>query len=123
MHVRNRMNTSVTVVLAALAVVVASAVPANALPERGKPATQVRFATFNASLNRTHEGNSHLDTADFADDAPGNLRVDYVLPSTDLRPLRRHVFWPVPRSDLARLNDASDHHMVWADLLVRRGER
>lgn len=73
--------------------------------------------------NRTHEGNPHLDTADFGDDAPGNLRVDYVLPSTDLRPTRRHVFWPVPHSDLARLNDASDHHMVWVDILLPKQVR
>lgn len=69
--------------------------------------------------NRTHEGHPRLDTADFGDDAPGNLRVDYVLPSEDLRTLRSQVFWPVPHSDLARLNDASDHHMVWVDLLFR----
>ena len=73
--------------------------------------------------NRTHEGNPRLDTADFGDDAPGNLRVDYVLPSSELVPLRREVFWPTPKSDLARLNDASDHHMVWVDLLLQDAGR
>ena len=39
-------------------------------------------ATLAQGLNNAiHAGNPALDTADFTDDAPGNLRVDYVLPS------------------------------------------
>ena len=71
--------------------------------------------------NTTHTGNPYHDTADFGDDAPGNLRVDYVLPSEDLVPLRRSVFWPLPNSGHAGLNDASDHHLVWVDLLIQSG--
>ena len=35
-----------------------------------------------------------FDTADFADNAPGNLRADYVLPSKGLRIIDSAVFWP-----------------------------
>jgi hypothetical protein len=68
--------------------------------------------------NATHEGNPYFDTADFNDTAPGNLRVDYVLPSKGLVPLRTAVYWPT--DELSRLNDASDHHLVWLDLFVSR---
>jgi Endonuclease/Exonuclease/phosphatase family len=50
------------------------------------------------------------DTADFADPTPGNLRVDYVLPSTDLTVIGSEVYWP------ADIEHPSDHRMVWADL-------
>ncbi|GAA4864278.1 endonuclease/exonuclease/phosphatase family protein [Saccharopolyspora cebuensis] len=60
--------------------------------------------------NDQHRGLSVFDTADFADEAPGNLRVDYVLPS--LFPLRSGVFWPS-----GRLAEASDHRLVWVDVL------
>ncbi|PXY19692.1 endonuclease/exonuclease/phosphatase family protein [Prauserella muralis] len=68
--------------------------------------------------NTGHEGSPWLDTADFNDQAPGNLRVDYVLPSRGLVAVGDGVFWPVPGSPLARLNDASDHHLVRVDVLV-----
>jgi hypothetical protein len=29
------------------------------------------------------------------------------------------VFWPVAADPLARLNDASDHRLVWMDLQLR----
>ncbi|MBK1788116.1 endonuclease/exonuclease/phosphatase family protein [Prauserella cavernicola] len=68
--------------------------------------------------NAGHRGRPWLDTADFNDEAPGNLRVDYVLPSRGLIPLFSGVFWPVPGSPLARLNDASDHHLVHVTVVV-----
>ncbi|RZQ66090.1 endonuclease/exonuclease/phosphatase family protein [Amycolatopsis suaedae] len=68
--------------------------------------------------NTTHCGPARLDTGDFADTTPGNMRVDYVLPSWGLVPWRAEVFWPVPGSPLARLNDTSDHHLVRVDALV-----
>ena len=43
-----------------------------------------------------------------------------MLPSTGLLPLRGKVFWPTPNSELARLNDTSDHHLVRQDVLVPR---
>jgi len=41
-------------------------------------------AILQGGANTTHTGNPEFDTADFADSTPGNLRVDYVLPSNDL---------------------------------------
>lgn len=78
----------------------------------------VLAAQTQGGANTTHEGNPYFDTADFNDTAPGNLRVDYVLPSKGLLPLRGAVYWPT--DELARLNDASDHHLVWQDVLVSR---
>ena len=46
----------------------------------------------------------------------GNLRVDYVLPSNDLKILDAGVFWPVVKDPLYRLIKASDHRMVWVDV-------
>nr|WP_245900891.1 endonuclease/exonuclease/phosphatase family protein [Prauserella shujinwangii] len=68
--------------------------------------------------NAEHEGYPWFDTADFNDAAPGNLRVDYVLPSRGLVVRGGAVYWPVPGTPLARLNDASDHHLVRVDVLV-----
>lgn len=68
--------------------------------------------------NTDHDGSPWLDTADFGDSAPGNLRVDYVLPARGLGVRGDGVFWPVPGSVLDRLGDASDHHLVWVDLRV-----
>ena len=68
------------------------------------------------AANPGHRGDPRLDTADFSDPAPGNLRVDYVLPSKPMEVRGSGVFWPVAADPLARLNDASDHHATWADL-------
>lgn len=48
----------------------------------------------------------------------GGMRVDYVIPTGDLVVTGSGVFWPDEGDPLARLNDASDHHLVWVD--VRR---
>jgi endonuclease/exonuclease/phosphatase family metal-dependent hydrolase len=68
------------------------------------------------AANPGHRGDPRLDTADFSDPTPGNLRVDFVLPSEPMEVLRSGVFWPVAADPLARLNDASDHHATWVDL-------
>jgi hypothetical protein len=77
-----------------------------------------RAAAEQGGANLTHRGDPFLDTADFNDQAPGNLRADYVLPSHGLVPGRGEVFWPTSDSPLARLNDASDHHLVRQDIFV-----
>ena len=46
----------------------------------------------------------------------GNLRVDYVLPSTGFKAIASGVFWPLPGETGADWLDASDHRMVWVDL-------
>lgn len=67
-----------------------------------------------------------FDTADFGDagnDAPGNLRADYVLPSKDLQVCASGIFWPTPDDPMWRLvNDdvraSSDHRLVWIDVAL-----
>jgi Endonuclease/Exonuclease/phosphatase family len=76
--------------------------------------------------NLTHRGDPAFDTADFADSAPGNLRVDYVLPSRPLRIIDGAVFWPTADDPLFRLVGdfpfpSSDHRLVWIDVAVPGG--
>ena len=68
--------------------------------------------------NAGHRGDPRFDTADFNDEAPGNLRVDYVLPSANLEITAAGVFWPAEGEPGADLIDASDHRLVWIDVLV-----
>jgi hypothetical protein len=57
------------------------------------------------------------DTADWDDPVPGNLRVDYVLPSADWQVLDAGVHWPDPASDAGLTAEtASRHKLVWVDL-------
>ena len=70
-----------------------------------------------------HLGDPALDTADWPVGAPGNLRVSYVLPASDLRVVGAGVFWPAPDEPLARLLGgdgltAGAHRLVWVDLEV-----
>ena len=75
-------------------------------------------------VNARHKGDPAADTADWDDErGPGNLRVDYVLPSSDLTVLGSGVFWPTPDGplmgvDIATVEKASDHRLVWVDLAV-----
>jgi len=78
------------------------------------------------SANAKHRGDPALDTADWPDAGrgPGNLRVDYVLPSAGLVVTGAGVFWPVHDSPFARLVGgerrnwaSSDHRLVWVDIL------
>jgi endonuclease/exonuclease/phosphatase family metal-dependent hydrolase len=86
----------------------------------------VEAARRQGGANLAHRGNPAYDTADFNDNpAPGNLRVDYVLPSRwGLKVKGSGVFWPVPSNPLSRLTGefpfpTSDHRLVWVDLRVR----
>jgi hypothetical protein len=72
--------------------------------------------------NVAHRGDARFDTADFNDRVAGNLRVDYLLPSKELRICGGGVFWP-PQSDAAaallwgdRPPPSSDHRLVWLDV-------
>ncbi len=80
----------------------------------------VEAAEQQAGINRTHQGDPAFDTADFPEsrNAPGNLRVDYVLPSDDFTIVGNGVFWPESTDPLARLIDASDHRLVWVDVVL-----
>ena len=57
------------------------------------------------------------NTVDWPDPAPGDMRVDYILPSSDLRVLDAAVFWP-DEPDMISHNGtpASRHHLVWVDI-------
>ena len=79
--------------------------------------------------NLTHLSDPRYDTADFADNNPGNLRADYVLPSVfGIHTLGGGVFWPANTDPLFPLVGtfntsnfwagfpSSDHRPVFVDL-------
>ncbi|MDQ4039543.1 MAG: endonuclease/exonuclease/phosphatase family protein [Actinomycetota bacterium] len=77
--------------------------------------------------NRTHQSPPRFDTADFSDTEPGNLRVDYVLPSTMLSIQSSGVYWPTTISPTYRLVydpsfpfgvASSDHRLVRVDVRI-----
>jgi len=84
----------------------------------------------NGPANASHLNDPQFDTADFNDAAPGNLRVDYVLPSANLAATAAGVFWPTRTdSDFALVGTfnnqnlyagfpTSDHKAVWIDVSV-----
>jgi hypothetical protein len=79
--------------------------------------------------NATHVGNPALDTGDFNPSAPGNLRVDYVLPSKHgIDSACGGMFWPTPEDATYPLVGpgfpvvSSDHHLVWQDLALTGGD-
>lgn len=49
----------------------------------------------------------------------GTLRLDYLLPSRGLRALDGAVVWPAPGVLADDPTTASDHHLVWLDLVSR----
>lgn len=76
--------------------------------------------------NLDHTGDPALDTADFFDGegGSGNMRADYVLPSSDLTVTGAGIFWPTTDDDLVALlgeGDAqtSDHRLVWVDIALQ----
>jgi hypothetical protein len=80
-------------------------------------------AVLQGGANASHEGDPAFDTADFADTTPGNLRVDYVLPSSQMAIEEGQVFWPLNTSPLFPLVGtfpfpSSDHRLVWVDVRV-----
>ncbi len=90
-------------------------------------------AELQSGANAQHRGDPAADTGDFQDindsnTAPGNLRVDYVLPSADLEIADAGVHWPLSSDpDFARVGvfdpetfsfPCSDHRLVWVDVVV-----
>ncbi|APX34140.1 endonuclease [Brachybacterium sp. P6-10-X1] len=89
-----------------------------------RSAGAVEAAELQGGANAEHTGEARYDTADFADDGPGNLRVDYVLPDTSLQVASSAVYWPkrgAPGSELTGETPfpTSDHRLVRADLQVK----
>lgn len=89
---------------------------------KSAPSSQgaVEASELQGGINLEHLGDPKFDTADFAE-PPGNIRVDYVLPSKSLRILDSAVFWPVSSDPLSALTGtfpfpSSDHRLVWVDV-------
>ena len=84
-------------------------------------------AVLQGDANCGQRGNPHYDTLDATDrPGPGNLRLDYVLPSAHLRIVRSGVYWPRSDEPTFRLVGTrpfpgSDHRLVWADLVLEAG--
>jgi hypothetical protein len=84
----------------------------------------------NGPANENHVTEPRFDTADFNDAAPGNLRVDYVLPSANLTIEGGGVFWPTSGDPdfplVGTFGDpnlysgfpSSDHKAVWVDVTI-----
>lgn len=75
-------------------------------------------AAAQGGANARHRGAPALDTADWPDDpGPGNMRVDYVLPSADLAIEGAAVWWPAPGTAAAdQAAAASRHRLVFVDI-------
>jgi hypothetical protein len=93
---------------------------------RHTPASEggVEAAELQGGINDDHLSDPAYDTADFSDNAPGNLRADYVLPSQNFRIIDSAVFWPTTTDPLFRLTGnfpfpSSDHRLVWVDIRRR----
>ena len=74
-----------------------------------------------AAADPSHRGDPALDTADWSDSGPGNLRVSYVLPAATWQVKDAGVFWPAPDDpDAALLGSdgfaAGPHRLVWVDI-------
>jgi 3-phytase/alkaline phosphatase D len=84
----------------------------------------------NGPANANHAGDPRFDTGDFNDSSPGNLRVDYVLPSANLTMASAGVFWPTSTDpefplvgtygnpNLYAGFPSSDHRAVWVDITI-----
>ena len=85
---------------------------------KGAEAASIRHG----GANETHAGNPAQDTVEWDADI-GNMRVDYALPSASMILEGSGVFWPAPETPDAYMiaegrDGASNHRMVWVDLLI-----
>lgn len=71
-----------------------------------------RAANPKTTENPDHIGYAALDTADWDDPVPGNLRVDYVLPSADLAVIDAGVAWVASSEG----GGVFRHGLVWVDI-------
>lgn len=87
-------------------------------PDRGEGRREVLVRLLEHPLlqDPTPESGYGSATADWDDPTPGDLRVDYVLPSRSLIVRDAGVIWPEsgPLSDA--VVQASDHRLVWVDV-------
>jgi hypothetical protein len=81
----------------------------------------VQAAEEQSGPNAGQLGDSARDTADWPDDpaGPGNLRVDYALPSADLAVAGAGVWWPARgEAGAEAAAAASRHRLVWVDITL-----
>lgn len=72
-----------------------------------------------AAANADQRGDPSLDTVDWTDPNPGNLRVDYVIPDARLKVLDSGVVWPEMGDPFAEtVATASRHRLVWVDIAL-----
>ncbi len=99
-----------------LALLSSKRVAANFVPESKGG---VEASKLQGKANEKHKGNPANDTGDFNDNSAGNLRIDFVLPSSNCKIVGGGVFWPTAdhlKVIDPKLVDASDHHLVWLDI-------
>lgn len=83
----------------------------------GIKAAIVDLLSLPALQDVTPRGAASTDTVDWTDPVPGDLRVDYVLPSIHWQVVDSGVLWPAPGDPLAdTVAMASRHRLVWVDL-------
>jgi hypothetical protein len=71
----------------------------------------------NAEQNVGRKGDPTFVTSDFGGEGHGNFRLDYVLPSKNLKAIAGGIFWPAPGEPGATAITASDHRSVWIDIV------
>ncbi len=70
-----------------------------------------------AAADAGHRGDPGLDTADWPDEKPGNLRVTYLLPARGITVSSSGVYWPAPgQPGRKAAMAASPHKLVWIDI-------
>ena len=79
---------------------------------KGGPLTVKKFADQNADSR----GDPGHVTSNFTAEGHGNLRIDYALPSRNLKIVDSGVFWPAPDEPGADAIDVTDHRLVWIDV-------
>lgn len=78
----------------------------------------IEQAGLTAGRNEEHCADPRFDTADFNDEFTGNLRADYALPSATLEVVGSQVVWPLESDPLFNATTATDHRMVFVDVVV-----
>ena len=67
---------------------------------------------------RPGKAQNPMATVDWPAPGPGQMRVDYLLPSAGVRLLRSGVLWPEGEAPLARqVAEASRHRLIWMDIV------
>lgn len=82
------------------------------------PRSDGAAAATETNRNKGHKTDHALDTVSWR--SAGNLRVDYVLPSIDLKVQASGVFWPKQDDPLVKLLETagSAHRLVWVDIAL-----